>query len=134
MPPPPTTEELKTILETALDAIANNRYGPVSYPPGKPVHMARDITKLTAVSDYEYLDELDYWDITVECLKSALSNPLYCYKRPQEFISTGHTQTEGLELHAFIVSLEDFKRKLYVKFCLKEQQHGIYYLHIDCHP
>lgn len=134
MPTQPTAEELTSILEVAIDAIMNNRYGPVSNHTGQAVHMDRDLHKLTAVSDYDQIDEEDYWDIIVDCLKSALTNPLYFYKRPQEFISTGHYQTEGLELYAFVVKLDDFRRPLYTKFCLKEQQHGIYYLHIDCHP
>jgi hypothetical protein len=134
-----TEEFLISILECALDAIEEGRREHIyrrDYKSGQKIiyHLARDLEKLDACCpDYPINNEIHYWSVIIDCLETALGNPLAAYKQPEEPICS-HKEAHGSEMFAFVVQLEDFTRPIYTKFCLKQQTDGTWYISIDCHP
>ncbi len=131
-------ERLKEILERALTALENGcrehiyRRCPET---GRRIiwHLARDLERLNACCPkYQIDDEETYFEIITDCLEVALEDPSEHYKRPADYIST-HPETDGLEMFAFVVELDDFTRPIYTKFCLKKLPDGDWYVSIDCH-
>lgn len=129
---------LRQILQQALDAISDNRYGHIyrrDFTTGQKIiyHLDRDLEKLNACCrDFPVTKEQNYWEIIIECLEAANEDPLGTYKRPQDPICS-HIEARGSEMYAFEVQLEDFTRPIYTKFCLLEQKDGKLYVSIDCH-
>ena len=131
-------DELRDILNRALDAISNNRYEHIyrrDLKTGRKVvyHLDRDLEKLSACCrDYPVTKEQTYWEIIFDCLEAANEDPLRTYKPPKASVCTHH-EALGSEMYAFVVQLQDFTRPIYTKFCLTERSDGECYVSIDCH-
>lgn len=129
-------EELREILNRALDAISANCYEHIyDKRNGRQVawHYERDLERLNACCpDSHIVTEDHYWGIVQDCLEVALENPKASYKAPINN-ECSHHEALGLEMFAFVVQLEDFTRPIYTKFCLKERSDGEWYVSIDCH-
>lgn len=129
----PSDDKLAEILKLALEAFEKGLYEPVRRRSGEPSHMAKDIERLEAVSDWT-INPDDYWEIVIDCLELAQTDPSKYYKEPEDPICTGHHEIYGKFMWAFVVKLEDFRLPIYTKFCLTEYPDGTHYIHIDCHP
>lgn len=130
-----TEDDLKAILECALDAISANRYEHIyDKRRGRKVvwHLDHDIERLHACCASDIINEDDYWGVIQDCLETALQNPLATYKRPQHPICS-HEEAEDHEMYAFVVKLPDFTTKIYTKFCLIQKTDGTWYVSIRCH-
>jgi hypothetical protein len=77
-------------------------------------------------------NEKSYWGVIIDCLETALEDPVNTHKKPEEPICS-HKEALGLEMFAFVVQLDDFTREIYTKFCLKPLTDGTWYISIDCH-
>ncbi|MDB4354094.1 hypothetical protein N9Z02_02205 [Akkermansiaceae bacterium] len=138
MSSPYSAEELTDILQRALDALESGRRGHIyrrSRETGEeePFHLKRDLEKLDACCpDFDIIKEATYWDTILDCLETALDNPLATYKKPEKPICS-HDEALNHEMFSFSVQLGDFTRPIYTKFCLKEQSDGTWYVSIDCH-
>ncbi len=127
-----TKEELEEILNCALDAIEEGRRNHI-YQRGEPWHLPRDLERLDACCPSDDIkNEESYWGVIIDCLETALEDPISYYKQPEEPICS-NKEALDLEMFAFVVQLDDFTRKIYTKFYLKLLTDGTWYISIDCH-
>ena len=132
--PEPTQKELFDVLELAIQLIDENRIDNVYDGQGIPFHYLRDRDRLQdCYKKDEIIDEEIYLDIVYDCLCFAQGDLPSSYKRPEEEICKGHKEAKGLRMWAFSVQHDDFLRKVYTKFCIRENSAGGRYIHIDCH-
>ncbi len=117
-----THKALTGQLRDALAAIAAGRVVFAS-----DAHVESDIDKLGLAN----VD--DYIDVIYECLQLAADDPVNCHRAPSQTHSTRHPASNGLRMWPFVVTHPGLKKQLYFKFCLRPDDKGSFYVHIDCH-
>ena len=115
----PTPKTITAKVREAIDALDNGKYAAVAEK-----HVTADIDELGLDSVEEY------WDAVFGFLHEIRdADPAKCYVGGRPAQRSYERGFQGLELFAYAWDSPSFKRRMYLKFGIRN---GTYY-HLDCH-